>query len=212
VSDILARANSGDLQFVTHDGFGGFEAALDRDGYAVYRGFTPEVSPDGLWLECRLDGRTVATMAAQPIALAGTLTEHIEGEGLYPSDTDEWEVFGEARPVLDGVTDFAVFTGGYFIATDIRGSDTSRRIMATFPTLTRETARKRWGAEHFFFTTKGDERGRRLAERYSPQVIADGINWYRDGELLEGVTRVVGYMSGTFVSEKASRVVSQSEI
>lgn len=198
-----------DIEFVRHDGFEGFrELDIDRQGYEVYAGFTPEHSSAGLWIEARMFGKPIATMAAQPIPLISTLTDHIETEGLYPSDRDEWEVYGLARDVCDAVTVAAVFTGGYLIAPDLRGSEVSRLMMKVFPPLTRELARQKWGYDHYFFTVKGDERGRRLAERYSPEVLADGIRWYRDGSLLDGVSRVVGYMSAGFVEKGAERLVS----
>lgn len=213
MSDILARVNEfardHDIRFVAHDSFEGFrELDIDRGEYEVYPGFTPEKSSSGLWIEARMFGRPVATMAAQPIPLISTLTDHIETEGLYPSDRDRWEVYGPARDICDGVTGMAVFTGGYLIAPDLRGSVVSRDIlMKVFPPLTRELARQRWRAPHYFFTVKGDDRGRRLAERYAPEELEDGIRWYRDGTLMDGVPRVVGYMSAGFVEQGAIRLV-----
>lgn len=210
MSDILSRVNETlrdqDIQFARHDSFDGFaDLDIDRGGYEIYPGFTPEISPDGLWIEARMHGRPIATMAAQPIVLADTLTSHLETEGLYPSTTDRWELYGDARAVCDAVTGFAVFTGGYLIAPDMRGSQASRLLLRVFPKLTRELARLRWMPEHFFFTVKADMRW--LGEKYAPEILAEGMRWCRDGKLLDDDERLVGYMSAGFVEKGAREMV-----
>lgn len=211
MSDALSRVNDfmrdHDIEFVRHDSFDGFEDLdIDRQGYGVYPGFTPAVSPDGMWIEARMFNRPIATMAAQPIVMESTLTDHLEGEGLFPSDHDRWEVTGEARRVCDMIRDFTVFTGGYLIAPDFQRknnpeSKVSELLMAVFPRLTRELARRRWHPEYLFFTVKA---GRSLIDRYAPEGIAEGLRWYRYGKLLEGRERVIGYMSAAFVEERAA--------
>lgn len=212
MSDILARVNDfardHDITFIVHDSFEGFEDLdIDRGGYGVHPGFTPKVSPAGQWIEARMFGQPIATMAAQPINMADTLTSHLEREGLYPSDQDRWELYGEARAVCDTIEDFVIFTGGYLIAPDFRSSvepQVSRLLMATLPRLNRELARQRWMPEHFFFTVKA---GRNLAQRYNPEILAIGMRWYRHGSLLDGVERVVGYMSAGYVEKGADELV-----
>jgi hypothetical protein len=213
-SDILARVNEfardHDITFVVHESFDVFEDLdIDRGGYGVHPGFTPAVSPQGQWIEARMFGKPIATMAAQPIDLATTLTSHLETEGLYPSDRDRWELYGEARAMCDGITSFAIFTGGYLIAPDFRASNNpepqvSRLLMSILPRLNRELARQRWMPEHFFFTVKA---GRNLAQRYNPEALATGLRWWRDGSLLDGVERVVGYMSAGYVERGADELV-----
>lgn len=214
MNDILARVNDfardHDITFISHDTFEGFEELeIDRGGYGVYPGFTPAVSPSGLWIEARMFGRPIATMAAQPVVLADTLTSHIETEGMHPSSRDRWELYGEAREVCDQIRDFVVFTGGYLIAPDFRASScpepqVSRLMMAILPRLNRELARQKWEPEHFYFTVKA---GRNLAARYNPERLAEGMRWYRDGSLLDGVERVVGYMSAEYVEEGAGELL-----
>lgn len=212
MDDILGRVNEfardHDIEFILHDSFEGFEDLdIDRGGYGVHPGFTPALSPQGQWIEARMFGKPIATMAAQPIDLAETLTSHLEVEGLYPSDRDRWELYGEARDLCDGIESFVIFTGGYLIAPDFRSSvepQVSRLLMAILPRLNRELARQRWTPKHFFFTVKA---GRNLAQRYNPQKLATGMRWYRDGSLLDGVERVVGYMSAGYVEKGADELV-----
>lgn len=85
MGDILARVNEfardHDITFIVHDSFEGFEDLdIDRGGYGVHPGFTPALSPQGQWIEARMFGKPIATMAAQPIDMADTLTSHLETE------------------------------------------------------------------------------------------------------------------------------------
>jgi hypothetical protein len=210
--DVLARFNDlaapQGLAFVQHHGFEGFhELPIDRGGYSIFQGFSSDVSKDGLWMACWQAGRPVATMAAMPMALGGTLVEHLETSGLYPTDRDRWEVYGEARDFLGQVTGFAVFSGGYLVDRALRGTETSRLILRLFPALGREMARQNWDATHLFSMVKGDAKGRRLVPHYSHEKTLTGVNWYRDGDLLDNARRIVGCMSGRFVRAQALRLL-----
>lgn len=203
--DILADTNrfirDQDLELIHHDGFDHLEALeMDRGGQPVFRGFTPEVSPDGFWLEARLHGRPIATYGAYPMVLADTLTSHIELEGWYPSEDESWRVTDAARGLTDTITDMAVFSGGIVVTPDMRKTEVSRMLVWMLPMVGRSLGIARWEAPHFVFMVKPNIPG--LGVRFRPERLEPEVEWTRNGEPF-GLPRLFGYASMNFAFRQA---------
>lgn len=205
MSEILLATNGFvrdlDLELIHHNGFGRLEALdMDRGGQPVFKGFTPEASPDGFWIEARVHGRPIATYGAYPMILADTLTSHIELEGWYPCDNERWRVTGSARELTDSITDMAVFSGGIVVTPDMRKTEISRMLVWMLPMVGRTLGIERWGARHFVFMVKPNIPG--LGVRFRPQRLEPEIEWLRDGEPF-GLPRLFGYASQAFARRQA---------
>ncbi len=176
---------------------------MDRGGQPIFQGFTPEVSPDGFWIEARKDGKPVATYSAYPIVLADTLTSHIEEEGWYPTDRESWRVCEPARAICDGIQDMAVFSGGILVAPSLRKTEASNLLVWLLPLIGRWIGVQRWDAPHFVFMVKPEIPG--LGMRFRPERLEPAIEWYRGGEM-HGTPRLLGYASRGFALARAAEM------
>lgn len=185
-----------DAELIPHGGFQGLDSLpMDRGGQPIFRGFTPDVSPDGFWIEARLHGRPIATYGAYPIVLPNTLTDQIESEGWYPTETESWQVRGSARALTDRIRDMAVFSGGIVVTPDMRKSEISRMLVWMLPMVGRSLGVERWDAPHFVFMVKPNIPG--LGVRFRPERLEPEIAWIRDGRPF-GEPRLFGYASQAF--------------
>lgn len=210
-ADLDATLAELDLDAAVHRRLDGFASLpVDRD-IPTYRGF---VEGPGMYLTVSRHGEIVATFAAQPLVLAGTLTEHLETEGLYPQPwpdedgrlvAEQWIVEPPARDITDAVKGLAVFTGGIWLAPHLRrsaGGDLSVHNLliegAVLGRIGRAAAYGLMPARHFFYFTKA---GRAVAERFQPEIRPlAGVRWLRNGVELE--PRVLGYMSPAFILDR----------
>lgn len=202
---ILAETNAFlramDMELIPHAGFQGLESLpMDRGGQPVFQGFTPDVSPDGFWIEARLHGRPIATYGAYPIVLPASLTDQIEHEGWYPTDTERWQVRGSARDLTDRIRDMAVFSGGIVVTPDMRKTEISRMLVWMLPMVGRSLGVERWDAPHFVFMVKPNIPG--LGVRFRPERLEPEIAWTRDGQPF-GEPRLFGYASQAFARREA---------
>lgn len=190
-----------DLEMIPHSGFDGLDALdMDRGGQPVFRGFTPDTSPDGFWIEARLHGRPIATYGAYPIVLSDTLTSHVEIEGWYPSATERWRVAGSARALTDRIRDMAVFSGGIVVTPDMRKTEISKMLVWMLPMVGRAFGIERWDAPHFVFMVKPNIPG--LGIRFRPERLEPEVEWIRDGQPF-GLPRLFGYASQGFARRQA---------
>lgn len=183
------------IEAVLHDDFGGFDEWCASQDFPTFQGFQGE----GLWLELRQDGQTVASGAAYPIVPLDNLKNHIERYGLFPSENDTFTCEGEAAAVAASITGKVCVTGGIVINKDIRGTEMSADLLAAISPVIRKAACDRWDALGTVYVVK---EGKRVGKRFRPEILAKRIHWLRDGKPYLDIPRELGFCSRPFIQAK----------
>jgi len=164
---------------------------VDRGGVPLFPGYHPGAHDDAVWVVA-YDGLTPAARSIGiPLALLGTLTEHLETEGLFPSSVDLFVPIDGARRFCDRITGLIAFEGDLIVAPAFRKKAYAPELFGVLLDVIRDFAASAWACDTFHLF----KRGHPSAKRFGATEVHETVVWVQGGSLKDGKPRDLGYVA-----------------